>query len=108
MLARCSCLPACRLVHPRPPPAAAPPSWLAAVQCAEKQCAAMKARYGLAPHLNHAQLFSHKYQVEVDGNAAPSSLLPALCSGTLTLSASLMREWYYTRMVPYRHFVPVK
>lgn len=47
-------------------------------------------------------------QVVVDGNGAPTRLLPTLCSGALTLLASILDEWWYFRARPFQHYLPVR
>lgn len=62
------------------------------------------------PHSTTTKINTHacSLQVVVDGNGAPTRLLPTLCSGALTLLASIMDEWWYFRARPFRHYLPIK
>lgn len=77
------------------------------VQCDKASCAAMKEQYGAAVKRSAAQLYSHKAVVVVDGNGASSRLGAALCSGSVPLVGQLFREWFFSRLVPHRHYLPL-
>ncbi|KAL4440323.1 hypothetical protein ABPG75_003324 [Micractinium tetrahymenae] len=79
------------------------------IQCAPNQCDEMERRYGRLPPMDLATLFDgFRFQMVVDGNGAPTRLLPTLCSGALTLLASILDEWWYFRARPFQHYLPVK
>ncbi|KAL4428997.1 hypothetical protein ABPG77_006036 [Micractinium sp. CCAP 211/92] len=79
------------------------------IQCAPNQCDEMEREYGRLPSMDMATMFNgFRFQVVVDGNGAPTRLLPTLCSGALTLLASIMDEWWYFRARPFRHYLPIK
>lgn len=69
---------------------------------------AMKKLYGTAKHVDREEYFSYKYQLVVDGNGAPDRLLPALCSGSLVMDASIISAWYTRRIKPWQHYIPIK
>ncbi|KAL4422912.1 hypothetical protein ABPG75_009109 [Micractinium tetrahymenae] len=77
-------------------------------QCDPPACAAMEALYGRAPFANASQLFSHKLTVVVDGNGAAARLGPTLCSGSVALNAQLFHEWFFFRLQPFRHYIPIR
>ena len=68
----------------------------------------MNATYGLAPAVAFKDMADHKYLIAVDGNGAPDSMEPLLCSGSLVLDASLLKHWYSSMLIPYGHFIPVR
>lgn len=50
-----------------------------------------------------------KYAVSIDGGSGndQSDLIPNLNNGKVTLRASIYRQWYDSRLVPWLHFVPM-
>ena len=55
-----------------------------------------------------AEQHAHKYEVVVDGNSVAARLQSTLCAGSLALLAELYSEWYFFRMRPYVHYLPVR
>ncbi|PSC72452.1 DNA-directed RNA polymerase III subunit RPC5 [Micractinium conductrix] len=78
------------------------------VQCQPEACAAMEAHYGKAAFAQAGELYAHKYTVIVDGNGAAARLGPTLCSGSVAFNAQLFREWFFFRLRPFKHFIPIK
>jgi hypothetical protein len=69
-------------------------------------------RSGLARDFIHAQRFQHwKYHVDIDGNTNSwPGLFQKLLSGSAVLkveSGGPYRQWYYDRLKPFEHFIPV-
>ncbi len=65
----------------------------------------------LKDHKSIRIIHSFKYLIDVDGNSnAWSSLFLKLLSGSVVLkveSAGGYRQWYYDRLIPWQHYVPV-
>ena len=68
----------------------------------------MQQHYGLAQGISVEEAVRCKYMVNVDGNGASDTLLPTLCAGSLTMLASIVNEWYRSRLEPYVHYLPVR
>ena len=52
--------------------------------------------------------FRSRYTLIMDGDDGPSAeLIPALRSGSVPFVASVFREWYTERLMPWVHFVPI-
>ncbi|KAI9727967.1 MAG: hypothetical protein M1828_005372 [Chrysothrix sp. TS-e1954] len=49
----------------------------------------------------------YKYLFDVDGAGFSGRFLPFLASKSLPFKASLMREWWDSRLTPWKHFIPV-
>ena len=61
----------------------------------------------LLPHDPEGEAFKHKYILVIDGNAAATRLPPFLCSSSLVFLVQGMAEWYYDRIKPWVHYIPV-
>ena len=52
--------------------------------------------------------FQYKFLIDIDGNANSWSLFPKLLSGACILKVeSEWSQWYYDRLIPWKHFVPI-
>lgn len=64
------------------------------------------------PRVERADQLGYRYQVDIDGNTnAWSGLFQALLMGACVLkvgSPTGYRQWYYDRLIPWRHFIPVQ
>jgi hypothetical protein len=54
-----------------------------------------------------AEQFRHKYLPDVDGNSFSGRYLGLLKSTSLPIKATLWREWHDSRLVAWKHFVPM-
>lgn len=61
----------------------------------------------LFPYVPSDQAYRHKYLLVIDGNAAATRLPPFLCSSSLVFLIEGMVEWFYSRIEPWVHYVPV-
>ncbi len=65
----------------------------------------------LKDHKSIKLINSFKYLIDVDGNSnAWSSLFLKLLSGSIVLKVESVggyRQWYYDRLIPWQHYVPV-
>jgi hypothetical protein len=63
----------------------------------------------VAPVVGEAEFLRYRYQVDIDGNSNSWSFLPKLLMGSCVLKVtSDWRQWYYDRVRPWEHYVPVK
>ncbi|RDA91824.1 hypothetical protein CP533_3651 [Ophiocordyceps camponoti-saundersi (nom. inval.)] len=59
------------------------------------------------PALKMAIQFEYKYLPDIDGNSFSGRYLGFLRSTSLPIKASVWREWHDSRLVPWKHFVPM-
>jgi hypothetical protein len=60
-----------------------------------------------AQSLTLAQQHQHKYLVDVDGNSFSGRYRDFVSSGSLPIKATIFREWHDSRLVAWKHFVPM-
>ncbi|KAE8441709.1 hypothetical protein EG329_004538 [Mollisiaceae sp. DMI_Dod_QoI] len=58
-------------------------------------------------HVTLEEQHHHKYLVDVDGNSFSGRYRDFLSSGSMPIKATLFREWHDSRLVPWKHFVPM-
>jgi len=63
--------------------------------------------FELAPPMTMAEQFRFKYLPDVDGNSFSGRYLGFLRSTSLPIKATLWREWHDSRLVAWKHFVPM-
>ena len=61
----------------------------------------------LLPRDSVGEAFKHKYLLVIDGNAAATRLPPFLCTSSLVFLVQGMDEWFYDRIKPWVHYIPV-
>lgn len=54
-----------------------------------------------------AKQFDYKYIPDIDGNSFSGRYLGFLRSTSLPIKATIFREWHDSRIVPWKHFVPM-
>ncbi|RDA84975.1 hypothetical protein CP532_3867 [Ophiocordyceps camponoti-leonardi (nom. inval.)] len=59
------------------------------------------------PALKMAIQFDYKYLPDIDGNSFSGRYLGFLRSTSLPIKATVWREWHDSRLVPWKHFVPM-
>lgn len=59
------------------------------------------------PGMPMAEQFSGKYVPDIDGNSFSGRYLGFLRSTSLPIKATLWKEWHDSRLVPWKHFVPM-
>ena len=57
--------------------------------------------------LKMADQFDNKYLPDIDGNSFSGRYLGFLRSTSLPIKAALWREWHDSRLVPWKHFIPM-
>lgn len=54
-----------------------------------------------------AEQFTHKYLPDIDGNSFSGRYRTFLFSNSLPIKATLYREWHDSRLIAWKHFVPM-
>jgi hypothetical protein len=70
-------------------------------------CRYTSPHFKLEPTITMPQQFEHKYLPDVDGNSFSGRYLGFLRSTALPIKSTLWREWHDSRIVPWKHFVPM-
>lgn len=60
-----------------------------------------------APGLRMAEQFDYKYVPDIDGNSFSGRYLGFLRSTSLPVKSTIWREWHDSRLVAWKHFVPM-
>lgn len=63
--------------------------------------------YSVALGLTMSEQFDNKYLPDIDGNSFSGRYRGFLMSSSLPIKATIFREWHDSRLVPWRHFVPM-
>ncbi|KAH7322640.1 glycosyltransferase family 90 protein [Stachybotrys elegans] len=63
--------------------------------------------YQVTPGLTMSEQFDSKYVPDIDGNSFSGRYLGFLRSTSLPIKATLWREWHDSRLVAWKHFVPM-
>ncbi|KYK60789.1 Lipopolysaccharide-modifying protein [Drechmeria coniospora] len=63
--------------------------------------------FQIVPGLKMAEQFSSKFLPDIDGNSFSGRYLGFLRSTSLPIKATIWREWHDSRLVPWKHFVPM-
>lgn len=63
--------------------------------------------FRLVEGMSMADQFDHKFLPDIDGNSFSGRYLGFLRSTSLPIKATLWREWHDSRLVPWKHFVPM-
>lgn len=58
-------------------------------------------------HMTLAEQHHHKFLVDVDGNSFSGRYRDFVSSGSLPIKATIFREWHDSRLVAWKHFVPL-
>lgn len=74
---------------------------------AHNQCHYTSPYFAVADGVPLEAMFSHKYLPDVDGNSFSGRYLSFLRSTSLPVKATMFREWHDSRLVAWRHFVPM-
>lgn len=77
------------------------------VRCADPDCVAQAAEFGLVKAHDFQKHWRYKYLVDLDGAGFSGRFLPFLQSHSLPFKSALFREWYDSRLIPWMHFVPL-
>ncbi len=70
-------------------------------------CWYMDNDYAVVPGLPMSQQFNYKYLPDIDGNSFSGRYRAFLLSTSLPIKATIYREWHDSRLVAWKHFVPM-
>lgn len=65
----------------------------------------------LRGYVPHERYDEYQLHLSIDGNASPWGFLSKLHTGSAVLkvtSPRRLRQWYYDRLVPWKHYVPIR
>lgn len=71
------------------------------------RCAYNHQYFHTEPAMIMAAQFANKYVPDIDGNSFSGRYRAFLMSGSLPIKATLFREWHDSRLIPWKHFVPM-
>lgn len=63
--------------------------------------------YKLVKGMKMADQFDRKYLPDIDGNSFSGRYRGFLLSTSLPIKATIFREWHDSRLIPWKHFVPM-
>jgi len=61
----------------------------------------------LSSEIHKEDMYRYKYLLVIDGNGTSGRLWGFLCSNSLVFLVEGMSEWFYDRLTPWVHYVPV-
>jgi hypothetical protein len=73
----------------------------------DRTCNYTSPHYRLVEGMKMADQFDCKYLPDIDGNSFSGRYLGFLMSSSLPIKATIFREWHDSRLVPWKHFVPM-
>ena len=76
-------------------------------RCRGNDCDAEGAAFPLKENVQFEEFFKYKYLPDVDGSAMSGRWIAFLKSRGLPFKLALFREWFDSRLVAWRHFVPL-
>jgi len=77
------------------------------VRCTGLDCDDERAHFDLKPSVQFEEFFKYKFLPDVDGSAFSGRWIAFLKSRGLPFKIALFREWFDSRIVAWRHFVPL-
>lgn len=63
--------------------------------------------YKVVPGMKMAEQFDRKFLPDIDGNSFSGRYRGFLMSTSLPIKATIFREWHDSRLIPWKHFVPM-
>ncbi|TWU75926.1 hypothetical protein ED733_006262 [Metarhizium rileyi] len=73
----------------------------------ENKCNYTDFYYNPIPGTKLTDQFDYKYLPDIDGNSFSGRYLGFLRSSSLPIKSTIFREWHDSRLVPWKHFVPM-
>jgi Glycosyl transferase family 90 len=70
-------------------------------------CWYLNKHYEILPGMPMSQQFNYKYLPDIDGNSFSGRYRAFLISTSLPIKATIYREWHDSRLVAWKHFVPM-
>ncbi|KAH0578976.1 hypothetical protein H2248_003152 [Termitomyces sp. 'cryptogamus'] len=78
------------------------------VGCHEETCLELRRRYEWRRRQGSKESGQFKYIIDVDGNAWSSRFKRLITSNSLVFKATVYPEWFFDRIEPWVHYVPVQ
>jgi hypothetical protein len=76
-------------------------------RCRGADCDAETATFPVKENVQFEEFFKYKYLPDIDGSAMSGRWLAFLKSRGLPFKLALFREWFDSRLIQWRHFVPL-
>ena len=73
----------------------------------DKDCPYTSPYFDVLPKMDLAEQFTRKYMPDVDGNSFSGRFRSFLLSGSIPIKATIYREWHDSRLLAWKHFVPM-
>lgn len=73
----------------------------------DSQCSYTTPHYEIKDTITMPEQFEHKYLPDIDGNSFSGRYLGFIRSSALPIKSTMWREWHDSRIVPWKHFVPM-
>lgn len=70
-------------------------------------CRYTSPHYELTPGMKLSDMYNSKYLPDIDGNSFSGRYLAFLRSTSLPIKATVWREWHDSRLVAWKHFIPM-
>lgn len=70
-------------------------------------CTYIDPYFSTKPSMPMSTQFSNKYLPDIDGNSFSGRYRSFLLSSSLPIKATIFKEWHDSRLVPWKHFVPM-
>lgn len=78
------------------------------VQCEPLLCEVVASKLKFSPKASLEDMAENRYVMDVDGNAYSARFRAHLHSNQVPLKSTIYKEWYYDRIQPWVHYVPVR
>ena len=76
-------------------------------RCDNGDCEAQRAHFGLKEGSDFQYHWRHRFLLDADGAGFSGRFLSFLQSHSLPVKTAIFREWYDSRIIAWKHFVPV-
>ncbi|KAG5949368.1 hypothetical protein E4U53_005900 [Claviceps sorghi] len=73
----------------------------------DRHCSYTDFYFKITNSMKMAEQFDHKFVPDIDGNSFSGRYLGFLRSTALPIKSTIFREWHDSRLVPWKHFVPM-
>lgn len=77
------------------------------VRCRDWDCGSEKYAFKLKPRVEFEDFFKYKFLPDIDGAAFSGRWLAYLKSRGLPFKLAIFREWFDSRLIAWRHFIPL-
>ncbi|GAA94281.1 glycosyltransferase family 90 protein [Mixia osmundae IAM 14324] len=77
------------------------------IQCDVDVCEELKKTVNFAPFVPLTTSLKHRYIIDIDGNGWSGRFYRLMSSNSVVLKATIFREWYTERIMPWLHYVPL-